>query len=406
MTGAARVAGGKPAATGSVSPGLDRFVGGEVSEARDLRGGRLGLIAHPASVTSDLVHAADAILTAGYDLRALFGPQHGARGEKQDNMIESGHYLDPVTGLPVHSLYGDVRKPTPAMLDGLDAVLFDLQDVGVRVYTFVWTMALAMEACAEAEIRFVVLDRPNPVGGARREGPVLRPGYESFVGLHPVPLRHGLTCGEMARWLNEERGIGCDLAVVPCDGWRRSMLGRDTGLAWVMPSPNLPTPDSCTVYPGMVLLEGTNLSEGRGTTRPFEHFGAPWLDPAALAARLADARLPGVRFRPCHFEPTFQKHAGRLCGGTQLHVTDPRAFEPVRCAVEIIAAARALAPHDFAWRSPPYEYEETLPPIDILWGHSGLREGVRDGKTADEILAAEEAGLKAFAASAKRHLLY
>ena len=386
--------------------GLDRLVSGEAAESEDLRTKRLGLIAHPASVTSDLTHAADAIGNAGYDLRALFGPQHGARGEKQDNMIESDHYLDPVTGLPVHSLYGETRKPTPAMLDGLDALLFDLQDVGVRVYTFIWTMALAMEACAEANIRFVVLDRPNPIGGIRREGPVLRSGYKSFVGLHPVPLRHGLTCGEMARWLNAERGIGCDLTVIPCDGWERSMLWPDTGLPWVMPSPNLPTPHSCVVYPGTVLLEGTNLSEGRGTTRPFELFGAPWLNPTALATRLTDAHLPGVHFRPCHFEPTFQKHAGTLCGGAQLHVTDPIAFEPVRTAVEILIAARALAPHEFAWREPPYEYEESLPPIDILWGHSGLREGVQDDAATDEILEGEKADLEAFDASVERYLLY
>ena len=391
---------------GGVVPGVDRLVSGAAAVAEELRGGRLGLIAHPASVTLDLIHAADAIRGAGHDLRALFGPQHGARGEKQDNMVESDPYVDPATGLPVHSLYGEVRKPTPAMLDGLDALLFDLQDVGVRVYTFVWTMALAMEACAEAGVRFVVLDRPNPIGGTRREGPLPRPGYESFVGLHPVPLRHGLTCGEMARWVNVERGVGCDLTVVPCDGWRRSMAWDDTGLPWVMPSPNLPTPDSCRVYPGMVLLEGTNLSEGRGTTKPFELFGAPWLDPEAVAARLADARLAGVRFRPCHFEPTFQKHAGRLCGGAQLHVVDPDAFEPVRTGVEILVAVRDLAPRDFAWRRPPYEYEETLPPIDILWGGPGLREGIDAGATADEILDGVDRELAAFAASAAGHLLY
>ena len=388
-----------------VTPGLDRFVDG-VSEALGLRDARLGLIAHPASVTSGLTHAAEAVVQAGFELRALFGPQHGARGEKQDNMIESDHYTDPVTGLSVLSLYGDVRKPTPKMLDGLDAVLFDLQDVGVRVYTFVWTMALAMGACADAGVRFIVLDRPNPIGGLKREGPVLQAGYESFVGLHPVPLRHGLSCGEMARWLNRDRGIACDLQVIRADGWERHMYWADTGLPWVMPSPNLPTPESCLVYPGMVLLEGTNLSEGRGTTRPFELFGAPWLDPATLAARLADARLPGVTFRPCHFEPTFQKHAGTLCGGAQLHVTDPGTFVPVRTAVEILVAAHALAPHDFAWRPPPYEYEETLPPIDILWGNARLREGVQQGESADEILAGVEADLEGFGTGVKRHLLY
>ena len=389
----------------AVAPGLERFVAG-AGDALGLRNGRLGLVVHPASVTRGLELAPDAIREAGFDLRALFGPQHGARGDKQDNMIESDHYADPVTGLPVHSLYGEVRKPTPGMLDGLDALLFDLQDVGVRVYTFVWTMALAMEACAEAGVRFVVLDRPNPIGGERREGPLLRPGFESFVGLHPVPLRHGLTCGELARWLKRERGVACDLDVVRAHGWERRMSWPDTGLPWVMPSPNLPTPDSCAAYPGMVLLEGTNLSEGRGTTRPFELFGAPWLDPAALVARLARARLPGVALRPCHFEPTFQKHAGRLCGGAQLHVTDPGAFQPVRTAVEILVAARALAPRDFAWREPPYEYEETLPPIDILWGSPTLREGIDDGTTVDEILEAEEAALVDFGASVAPCLLY
>ena len=389
----------------SVTTGLESLLH-RVGEAAGLRDARLGLIVHPASVTSELVFSADAVREAGFDLRALFGPQHGARGEKQDNMIESEDYRDPVTGLPVHSLYGEVRKPTPEMLEGLDALLFDLQDVGVRVYTFIWTMALSMVACAETGIPFVVLDRPNPIGGTLREGPVLRSGHESFVGLHPVPLRHGLTCGEMARWLNDARGIGCDLEVIPCEGWERHMSWIDTGLPWVMPSPNLPTPDSCAVYPGMVLLEGTNLSEGRGTTRPFELFGAPWLDSAALAARLADAQLPGVVLRPCHFEPTFQKHAGTLCGGAQLHVTDSNAFRPVRTAVEILVAARELAPHDFGWRRPPYEYEESLPPIDILWGHAGLREGVDAGAGTDEILAGVEDELDEFGAASERYLLY
>lgn len=396
---------GAPSRKPLVSTGLEELVGGRAC-ALGLRGAKLGMVVHPASVTGRLQFAVEAVRHAGFDVRALFGPQHGARGEKQDNMIESDDYADPVTGLPVHSLYGRVRKPTADMLAGLDAVLFDLQDVGVRVYTFVWTMALAMEACAEAGVRFVVLDRPNPIGGVRREGPVLRPGFESFVGLHPVPLRHGLTCGEMAGWLNVERGIGCDLAVAPCRGWRRHMRWDDTGRPWVMPSPNLPTTASCDAYPGMVLLEGANLSEGRGATRPFELFGAPWLDPVALVRRLDAADLPGVAFRPCHFEPTFQKHAGRLCGGAQLHVSDPAVFEPVRCAVEVLSAARALAPDDFAWRPPPYEYEERLPPIDILWGHDGLRTGVDAGAGAAEILEGTREEHAAFEAEVVPRLLY
>lgn len=388
----------------TVRNGLDRLVSGEVGA--HLKGAPAGLIMHPASVTVDLRASVDAMLSAGCSLRCLFGPQHGARGEKQDNMIESGHYVDGVTGLPVHSLYSDVRQPTAEMLAGLEVLFFDLQDVGVRVYTFVWTMALAMEACARAGVRFVVLDRPNPVGGEVIEGPVLRSGYESFVGLHPLPLRHGLTTGELARWLNVEAGIGCELEVVAMEGWRREMSWTDTGLPWVLPSPNLPMPASCAVYPGMVLVEGTNLSEGRGTTKPFELVGAPWLDPTSLAARLAAAELEGVRFRACSFEPTFQKHAGRLCGGVQLHVMDAATFRPVRAAVTLLAAARELAPADFAWRPPPYEYEERLMPIDILWGHDGLRAGIDSGAPVDAILDGVDGECEAFAASTREYRLY
>ena len=387
----------------SVRLGIDRVLAGE---AAGLRPGRLGLIHHPASVTSDLEPSARALLRHGFDVRALFGPQHGAWGDKQDNMIESDHFRDAATGLPSYSLYGEVRRPTPQMLAGLDAVLFDLQDVGVRVYTFVWTMALAMEACAEAGVRFVVLDRPNPVGGVMREGPVLRPGYESFVGLHPVPLRHGLTCGELARWLVRERGIACDLEVIACEGWERDTRWSDTGLPWVMPSPNLPTLDSCAVYPGMVLLEGTNLSEGRGTTRPFEIFGAPFLEPDAFAEVLRPLLGPGVSLRPCHFEPTFQKHAGVVCGGGQLHVTDAEAFRPVHTAVAILSAARRSAPQAFRWREPPYEYETEKLPIDILWGHGGLREAVDRGDRPDAILSGTRAEVEAFEASVASDLLY
>jgi uncharacterized protein YbbC (DUF1343 family) len=383
--------------------GIDRLLSGERGH---LRGPALGLVLHPASVTSDLGLSVDALLGAGFQVRALFGPQHGARGEQQDNMIESEDYEDPVTGLPVHSLYSDVRKPTPRMLEGLDAVLFDLQDVGVRVYTFVWTMALTMEACAETGIPFVVLDRPNPIGGLVREGPVLRAGFESFVGLHPVPLRHGLTCGELASWLNTERAIGCELEVVPCQGWRRRMAWSDTGLPWVMPSPNLPTPGSCDVYPGMVLLEGTNLSEGRGTTRPFELFGAPWLDAHELARRASPGIGEGALLRPCHFEPTFQKHAQTVCGGAQLHVLERERFRPVRAAVAILRACREMAPDEFGWRSPPYEYEEELPPIDILWGHEGLRRGIDEGRTVDEMLGAVEVELARFTKEVEPYLLY
>jgi uncharacterized protein YbbC (DUF1343 family) len=366
----------------------------------------LGLILHPASVTPSLAWAADALLHENFRLKALFGAQHGARGEKQDNMIESGPYTDERTGLSVHSLYGDVRKPTPDMLAGLDAVLFDMQDVGVRIYTFTWTMILAMEACAEAGVRFVVLDRPNPIGGLLREGAILDPEFTSFVGLHPVPLRHGLTVGELARLANEEFGIGCELEVVACDGWRRSDWFAETGLPFVMPSPNIPTPDSCTVYPGMVLVEGTNLSEGRGTTRPFEVFGAPFLDPHELVGVLAGYELPGVAFRPCHFEPTFQKYAGALCGGAQLHVIDRDAFRPVETAVAILRSVRDVAANDFAWWDPPYEYETEKMPIDILWGNDALRRGIDAGATVGEILDGVDMKIREFEKTVEPYLLY
>jgi len=371
-----------------------------------LRRARFGLIQHPASVTPGFAAAADALWAHGFGLRALFGPQHGARGEKQDNMIESASFQDSRLGIPVHSLYGEVRKPTPEMLTGLDAVLFDLQDVGVRVYTFVWTMTLAMEACRDAGVRFVVLDRPNPINGVTREGLVLQPGFESFVGRHPLPLRHGLTAGEIARLANDHFGVGCELDVVTCEGWSRRDWYDQTGLPFVMPSPNLPTLDSCTVYPGMVLLEGTNLSEGRGTTRPFELFGAPFLRAHEFTKRLNARGLPGVTFRSCNFEPTFQKHAGQLCGGSQIHVIDRSAFRPVETAVTIIHVARQFAPDDFAWRPPPYEYEHEKIPMDILWGSDRLRLGIDSDATPEEILQPNRADLAEFTETAGPFLLY
>lgn len=375
-----------------------------------LRGARVGLLAHPASVTSDLRHAADVVAASeAWTLGALFGPQHGIRGEKQDNMVESESFVDPRLDLPVHSLYGEVREPTQEMLRGLDVLLIDLQDVGVRVYTFVWTLCLAMKACREAGVAVVVLDRPNPIGGHLREGPMLREGFESFVGLHRVPLRHGLTIGELARLANAEFGIGCELEVVACEGWRRSLWHDETGLPWVLPSPNLPTLDSCIPYPGTVLLEGTSMSEGRGTTRPFELIGAPGLDPEAFVAAMESRRIAGCVLRPAWFEPTFQKHAGRLCGGVQLHVVDRERFRPVRTTVAALAAAREVGgtgPDGLAWKPPPYEYEEDLPPIDILWGSPALRLGIDEGLAVEEILSEEAEELRAFERLACPHLLY
>jgi uncharacterized protein YbbC (DUF1343 family) len=389
--------------TPKVQTGLTRLLAGAVPA---LGGASLGLILHPASVTASLTWAADALLSSGFRVTALFGAQHGARGEKQDDMIESAPYTDARTGLPVHSLYGDVRKPTSEMLAGLDAVLFDMQDVGVRIYTFVWTMTLALEACAEAGVRFVVLDRPNPIGGLLREGPIRQPEYTSFVGLHPIPLRHGLTAGELARIANEEFGIGAELEVVACENWRRADWFDATGLPYVLPSPNLPTLDSCTVFPGMVLLEGTNLSEGRGTTRPFEIFGAPFLDPHELVGVLDEHNLPGVTFRPCHFEPTFHKHGGLLCGGAQLHVIDRDAFRPVETAVAILCSVQRVARADFAWRGPPYEYETEKMPIDVLWGSDSLRRGIDAGATVGEILDGVDEEIREFEKMLEPYLLY
>ncbi|MDO9693849.1 MAG: DUF1343 domain-containing protein [Candidatus Latescibacteria bacterium] len=361
-----------------------------------LRGRRVGLLCHPASVDGRLRHAAPLLRAApGADLRCLFGPQHGLRGETQDNMVEWRGFADPATGLPAYSLYGEHRKPTAAMLADLDLLVIDLQDVGARYYTFIWTMLLCLEACSEQGKAVLVLDRPNPLGDAR-EGNVLDPAFRSFVGLEPLPMRHGLTIGELARLFRRRRGLDVDLTVIGCRGLDPGAWFDETGLPWVLPSPNMPTLDTAAVYPGMCLLEGTELSEGRGTTRPFEIFGAPWLVPERLADRLADDDLPGVRLRPLHFEPTFQKHHGRLCGGLQLHVTDRRAFRPVLTAVAVLCAARALWPDDFRWKEPPYEYETVKPPIDILAGGRGLREGVDAGAAPRDLVGGWDAELRRF----------
>jgi uncharacterized protein YbbC (DUF1343 family) len=301
-----------------VQPGIEVLL----RERRQLiAGARIGAVVHPASVLPTLQHTADALMAEKSTcLVSLLGPQHGARGEKQDNMVESQFYLDTAVNLPVHSLYGETRQPTEEMLSDLDVLIFDLQDVGTRVYTFIHTMAHCMLACARYGKTMVVLDRPNPISGEQVEGNILDPAFSSFVGLYPLPMRHGMTAGELALMYNTEFGIGCQLTVVPAQGWKRRQWFDQTGLPWVMPSPNLPTLDSATVYPGMVLVEGTLVSEGRGTTRPFELVGAPYIDARSLAGRLDDMRLPGVFFRPVYFEPTFHKFAQMMCGGVQLHV--------------------------------------------------------------------------------------
>jgi uncharacterized protein YbbC (DUF1343 family) len=338
-----------------------------------LRGLRIGLIANPTAVDSHLHHAALALQRCrAFRLQALFGPEHGVFGDAQD-LVEVGDSRDRATGLRVFSLYGRSRVPSAKSLEGLDALVFDIQDVGSRYYTFIYTMLHALQACARHGRRLVVLDRPNPLGGARVDGNVLDPAYRSFVGLHPLAVRHGMTVGELALLFRAELRLEVELTVVPMQGWRREMHFDETGLPWVMPSPNMPTLDTAFVYPGGCLVEGTNLSEGRGTTRPFELVGAPWLDPWRLARAMQREGLPGVAFRPACFRPTFQKHAGSLCGGVQVHVTDRHVFPAFLAYQLLIRNARAQAPGRFAWRKPPYEYERVKLPFDILCGTDRVR---------------------------------
>ncbi len=335
-----------------------------------LRRARVGAVLHPASVTGRLEHASEVMvrLRDHFELAALFGPQHGYLGQTQDNMIEWEGFRHPRWGIPVHSLYGRHREPSASMLAGLDALVVDLQDIGTRYYTFVWTLFLCMKAAEAAGIDIVVLERPNPINGITREGPLPDPDYRSFVGLHPIPPRHGMTVGQLATLFRAEAFPDVRLTVLPMAGWHPEMWFDQTGLPWVMPSPNMPSLETATVYPGMCLLEATNLSEGRGTTRPFEIFGAPWIDGHALARSLNKLALPGVHFREHYFEPTFQKHAGKLCAGAQIHVTDRDGYLPFRTGLEILRHVSDRYPDDFRWNPPPYEYELERLPIEILLG--------------------------------------
>ena len=338
---------------------------------RVLRGARIGAVLHPASVASTLVHSARVLEQFSGDLftlAALFGPQHGYLGQTQDNMIEWEGYRHPRLGIPVHSLYGTGREPTHEMLRGLDALIVDLQDIGTRYYTFIWTLYLCLKACTREGIAVVVLDRPNPINGVTVEGPILDPSYRSFVGLHPLLVRHGRTIGELATQFRDEAFPDCELMVLPMTNWDRRMWFDETGLTWISPSPNMPTLDTATVYPGMCLLEATNLSEGRGTTRPFELFGAPWIRGEEFASELNALRLPGVYFREAYFQPTFHKYAGKICAGAQLHVIDRDCFLPFRTGVEMIRHTRVRYGANFQWKSPPYEYEYKRMPIEVLSG--------------------------------------
>jgi uncharacterized protein YbbC (DUF1343 family) len=369
----------------------------------------VGLVTHPAAVDCSLRHAAELLATAPrVRLAALFGPEHGLFGEAQD-LIGVRDGSDPASGLRVHSLYGDTfasLRPTPEQLRGLDALVIDLQDVGSRYYTFQATMLLCMEAASQQGLLTVVLDRPNPLAGVAVEGPALRSGFESFVGIHPIATRHGMTIGELARMYHKERGLTGELLVIPCEGWTRDMDFEATGLPWVLPSPNMPTVETAFVYPGQCLLEGTNLSEGRGTTRPFELCGAPWIEGRAVARRLAARELPGVVFRPAHFKPTFQKYAGQLCGGVQLHVTDREVFLPVRTGLAVLSAMRELSGERFAWRTEPYEFVADRPAVDLLFGSDRERLALETGASTAEIARSWYADEDAFRQRRKAFLLY
>jgi uncharacterized protein YbbC (DUF1343 family) len=352
-----------------------------------LDGLRVGVVCNPASVDHEYRHIVDRLVeTSGPRLTAVFGPQHGFRSDVQDNMIETPHG-EHRRHVPVYSLYSETREPSARMLKGLDVLVIDLQDVGARIYTYIYTMANCLRACGRHRVPVIVCDRPNPIGGARVEGTRLRPGFESFVGLFPIPMRHGLTIGETARLFNDRFSLGASLEIVEMAGWDRSMYADDTGLPWVMPSPNIPTPDTVMVYPGTVLFEGTLLSEGRGTTRPFELVGAPGIDAEAFADVMTAGELPGVHFRASVFEPAFQKHAGQTCGGCQIHVTDRDTFRPVATGVALIASFRRLLGDRFAWRPPPYEYEREKSPIDILAGSSELRDQIEADLPVTDITA-------------------
>jgi uncharacterized protein YbbC (DUF1343 family) len=374
---------------------------------KDLNGCSVGLVAHPASINHRLEHAVPFLAKSKkFKLSALFGPQHGILGQTQDNMVEWEGFRDLATGLPVYSLYGETRKPRPEMLAPIDALVIDLQDVGSRYYTFIWSLDLCMQACHEAGKTVIVLDRPNPLGGHITEGPVLRPEYASFVGLRPLPVRHGMTVGEVGVYLCATFYPGLDYRVVTLQGWKRKSWFEQTDLPWAMPSPNMPTPDTALAYPGMCLLEGTNISEGRGTTRPFEIFGAPFIHAETLVKVLNDFKLPGVVFRPLLFQPTFQKHADKLCNGAQIHVTDREKFRPFKTGVAILKAIHNTYPRDFAWKQPPYEYEEVKLPIDILAGTDRLRKDIEAWKDLNEMEKWWKEETKAFEKIRKKYLIY
>jgi uncharacterized protein YbbC (DUF1343 family) len=386
-----------------------RLLAGEVDA---LEKKRIGLLVNPTSVDERLHHMVDLLHRRdGVDVRCLFGPEHGVRGDAQD-MVGVSEAADSVTGLPMHSLYGASESslhPTPAMLAGLDAVVYDIQDIGSRYYTYVWTLLHMMQACAKEKIEVVVLDRPNPIGGVEVEGGAIKDGYLSFVGRMNIPNRHGLTAGEIARMCNDLLGLGCKLTVVPMAGWRRDMDADETRLPWVLPSPNMPTLATAFVYPGMCLIEGTELSEARGTTKPFEFVGAPFVSYAEarhLAASLEAEGVPGVHFRSLVFTPTFHKFAHKRCGGVQLHVIDRRAFRPYLAGVAVMRAFRKMFGSAMRWRTKEYEFVNDKPAIDLLCGGPEIREGIDAGASLADLAATWRPAEDAFRDQRTRWMMY
>lgn len=390
-----------------VKTGLDVW---SAADFAPLRGMKVGAIVNPTSVDGRFRHLADLLSAApGVTLAALFGPEHGIRGEAQYMVPVDDVARDPVTGVPVYSLYGSTFEslsPRPQWLAGLDALVFDIQDVGSRYYTYVYTMALAMKAAGQAGLKFFVLDRPNPIGGTQVEGNRIRDGYRSFVGLYPVPNRHGMTAGELARLFNAQEGLNCELTVVPCEGWRREQYWDQTGLHFVPPSPNMPTPDTALVYPGMCLGEGTNVSEGRGTCRPFEQFGAPWLNARDFVAALQQEDLPGVAFRPVGFTPTFDKFQGQSCNGAMMHVTDRQTFRPLLTGIAIFRAAAQLGGEKFQWRADAYEFVEDVPAFDLLCGTDTVRLGIESGAPLAQLVEGFDQQAADFVVQRQPYLLY
>ncbi len=387
-----------------VQPGLEVLLEDQLDL---IRGKRVGIIVHPSSIDSQFKHTLDLFLNhPEIELTTVMGPQHGVRGETQDNMIEWEEYSDPVNNLPVYSLYSETRSPTEKMLAEVDVVVFDLQDTGARYYTFISTMALAMKACQRQGKSIIVLDRPNPINGIDMEGIVLDPNFSSYVGLYPLAIRHGMTVGELALYFNTEFHIHCQLQVVQMHGWSREMFFEDTGLPWVLPSPNMPSVDTAIVYPGMCLLEGTNLSEGRGTTRPFEFSGAPWIQPFEAARRLEQMDLPGAVFRPISFTPTFHKWASQMIGGIQIHVVDRWAFQPFRTGLALLIAYRDMGGEQFQWKDPPYEYEYERLPFDILCGTDEVRKQIEAEASLEDIEHSWKDRLQKFGEVRQKYLLY